>query len=208
MPTNSPMMAGSGWCATGHLQKREIMTDIGPVAVAARACATAAAKVASASAFRRRFCASSGVIPPQADAIAGNESEHLRWLSVGDEGPGLDRDAGGIELRHERAHRRPGHQPAIQELVWATSCRRATRLIVMLGSNVSSTIHAFSDAVQRKRRWTRCDDLNSIGRIAHRHGCMPHPCQVGDHVRSVRRRSHWGYLEHSSNTRRKKASLP
>ena len=54
MPTNSPMMAGSGWCTTGHLQKREIMTDIGPVAVAARACATAAAKVASASAFRRR----------------------------------------------------------------------------------------------------------------------------------------------------------
>ena len=32
----------------------------------------------------------------------------------------------------------------------------------------------------------RCDDLNSIRRIAHRHDCMPHTCQVGDRVRSVR----------------------
>src|SRR5262249_44946981 len=32
----------------------------------------------------------------------------------------------------------------------------------------------------------RCDDLNSIRRIGHRHGCMPHTCQVGDRVRSVR----------------------
>ena len=31
----------------------------------------------------------------------------------------------------------------------------------------------------------RCDDL-SIRRIGHRHGCMPHTCQVGDRVRSVR----------------------
>ena len=36
----------------------------------------------------------------------------------------------------------------------------------------------------------RCDDLNSIRRIGHRHGCMPHTCQVGDRVRSVRGRSH------------------
>jgi len=26
-------MAASGWCATGHLPEREIMTGIGPVAV-------------------------------------------------------------------------------------------------------------------------------------------------------------------------------
>jgi len=32
----------------------------------------------------------------------------------------------------------------------------------------------------------RGDDLNAIGRIGHRHGCMPHTCQVGDRVRSVR----------------------
>src|SRR3954447_11059613 len=36
----------------------------------------------------------------------------------------------------------------------------------------------------------RCDDLNSIRRIGHRHGCMPHTCQVGDRVRSVRGLSH------------------
>src|SRR5262252_1670119 len=32
----------------------------------------------------------------------------------------------------------------------------------------------------------RRDDLNAIGRIGHRHGCMPHTCQVGDRGRSVR----------------------
>src|SRR5262245_19331274 len=32
----------------------------------------------------------------------------------------------------------------------------------------------------------RRDDLNAIGRIGHRHGCMPHTCQVGDRVRLVR----------------------
>src|SRR5262249_35438624 len=32
----------------------------------------------------------------------------------------------------------------------------------------------------------RCDDLNSIRSVGHRHGCMPHTCQVGDRVRSVR----------------------
>src|SRR6266487_1893644 len=36
----------------------------------------------------------------------------------------------------------------------------------------------------------RCDDLNSIRSIGHRHGCMPHTCQVGDRVRSVRGLSH------------------
>src|SRR4051812_29358866 len=36
----------------------------------------------------------------------------------------------------------------------------------------------------------RRDDLNAIGRIGHRHGCMPHTCQVGDRVRSVRGLSH------------------
>src|SRR6266545_7919340 len=36
----------------------------------------------------------------------------------------------------------------------------------------------------------RCDDFNSICRIGHRHGCMPHTCQVGDRVRSVRGLSH------------------
>jgi hypothetical protein len=34
----------------------------------------------------------------------------------------------------------------------ATPCRRATKLTVMPGSNVSSTIRTFSDAVQRRRR--------------------------------------------------------
>src|SRR5215475_9233858 len=34
----------------------------------------------------------------------------------------------------------------------ATPCRRATRLTVMPGSKVSSTIRTFSDAVQRRRR--------------------------------------------------------
>ena len=28
------------------------------------------------------------------------------------------------------------------------------------------------------RALNRCDDLNSIRRIGHRHGCMPHTCQV------------------------------
>src|SRR5258707_13416606 len=42
----------------------------------------------------------------------------------------------------------------------------------------------------------RCDDLNSIRRVGHRHGCMPHTCQVGDRVRSVRG------LSHSSRTGR------
>ena len=32
----------------------------------------------------------------------------------------------------------------------------------------------------------RRENLNSIRRIGHRHGCMPHTCQVGDRVRSVR----------------------
>jgi hypothetical protein len=36
----------------------------------------------------------------------------------------------------------------------------------------------------------RCDDFNSICSIRHRHGCMPHTCQVGDRVRSVRGLSH------------------
>ena len=36
----------------------------------------------------------------------------------------------------------------------------------------------------------RRDDLNSIRRIGHRHGCMPHTCQVRDRVRSVRGLSH------------------
>ncbi len=36
----------------------------------------------------------------------------------------------------------------------ATPCRRATKLTVMPGSKVSSTIRTFSDAVQRRRRWT------------------------------------------------------
>src|SRR5947207_11252662 len=36
----------------------------------------------------------------------------------------------------------------------------------------------------------RRDELNAIGRIGHRHGCMPHTCQVGDRVRSVRGLSH------------------
>src|SRR5262245_59408578 len=36
----------------------------------------------------------------------------------------------------------------------------------------------------------RRDDLNAIGQIGHRHGCMPHTCQVGDRVRSVRGLSH------------------
>src|SRR6266478_2776868 len=40
----------------------------------------------------------------------------------------------------------------------------------------------------------RCDDLNSIRRVGHRHGCMPHTCQVGDHVRSVRGLSHYIYV--------------
>ena len=34
-----------------------------------------------------------------------------------------------------------------------------------------------------------CESANSIRRMGHRHGCMPHTCQVGDRVRSVR-----GYL--------------
>src|SRR5499433_2277872 len=37
----------------------------------------------------------------------------------------------------------------------------------------------------------RRDDLNAIGRIGHRHGSMPHTCQVGDRVRSVRGLSHF-----------------
>src|SRR3974377_1632184 len=32
----------------------------------------------------------------------------------------------------------------------------------------------------------RRDDLNALRRVGHRHGCMPHTCQVGDRVRSVR----------------------
>src|SRR5262249_19059678 len=36
----------------------------------------------------------------------------------------------------------------------------------------------------------RRDDLNAIRRIGHRHGCMPHTCQVGERVRSVRGLSH------------------
>ena len=55
----------------------------------------------------------------------------------------------------------------------ATPCRRATKLTVMPGSNVSSTIRTAPTALNR------CGDLNSIRRIGHRHGCMPHTCQVG-----------------------------
>jgi putative transposase len=40
----------------GHLPEREIMTGIGPVAVAAPACAIVLVKAPSVSAFRRRFC--------------------------------------------------------------------------------------------------------------------------------------------------------
>ena len=32
----------------------------------------------------------------------------------------------------------------------------------------------------------RRDDLNATVRVGHRHGCMPHTCQVGDRVRSNR----------------------
>jgi hypothetical protein len=34
----------------------------------------------------------------------------------------------------------------------ATPCRRATRLTVIPGSKVASTMRTFSDAVQRRRR--------------------------------------------------------
>ena len=40
----------------GYLPEREIMTGIGPVACAARGCATVSAKAPSAFAFRRPFC--------------------------------------------------------------------------------------------------------------------------------------------------------
>src|SRR5262249_35897038 len=42
----------------------------------------------------------------------------------------------------------------------------------------------------------RRDNLNAIGRIGHRHGCMPHTCQVADRVRSVRGLSHsWRQID-------------
>src|SRR5215467_9207535 len=44
----------------------------------------------------------------------------------------------------------------------------------------------------------RRDDLNAIGRIGHRHGCMPHTCQVGDRGRSVRGLSHPHMIRHAT----------
>src|SRR5262245_43572474 len=45
----------------------------------------------------------------------------------------------------------------------------------------------------------RRDDLNAIGRIGHRHGCMPHTCQVGDRVRLVRGLSHGTFMSYGSS---------
>src|SRR5215831_13236326 len=46
------------------------------------------------------------------------------------------------------------HQPTPGEQLGATPCRRATRLTVIPGSKVSSTMRTFSGAVQRRRRST------------------------------------------------------
>src|SRR5262249_38326749 len=72
----------------------------------------------------------------------------------------------------------------------ATPCRRATRLTVIPGSKVSSTMRTLSGGLPAPTTLNRRDDLNAIGKIGHRHGCMPHTCQVGDRVRSVRGLSH------------------
>jgi hypothetical protein len=54
--------------------------------------------------------------------------------------------AGGSQaaLRHQSAH--------VNSWFGATPCRRATRLTVMPGSKVSSTMRTFSDALQRRLR--------------------------------------------------------
>jgi hypothetical protein len=45
------------------------------------------------------------------------------------------------------------HQPTPgEQLVWGNAMRRATRLTVIPGSKVSSTMRTFSGAVQRRRR--------------------------------------------------------
>src|SRR5262249_37095257 len=45
------------------------------------------------------------------------------------------------------------HQPTPgEQVVWGNACRRATRLTVISGSRVSSTMRTFSGAIQRRRR--------------------------------------------------------
>ena len=50
----------------------------------------------------------------------------------------------------------------------------------------------------------RRDDLNAIGRIGHRHSCMPHTCQVGDRVRLVRGLSHHERSRRNASVQRKR----
>src|SRR5262249_15024227 len=98
MPTSLPMMAGGGWCATGICPSVRSWPAAVRWLCAARACVTAAAKVASASAFRRRFC------PPYARRSKSLEVLipilYLKGISTGDFEDALiallGRDAGGL----------------------------------------------------------------------------------------------------------------
>ena len=70
----------------------------------------------------------------------------------------------------------------------ATPWRRATKRTVMPGSNVSSTIRTFSDAVLRRRRLTDVIiSTRSAGLVI---DTVYATCQVRDRVRSVRGLSH------------------
>ena len=60
-----------------------------------------------------------------------------------------------------------------EQLVRGNAMPTSTKLTVMPGSKVSSTIRTFSDA-RAPPALTRRDDLNAIRKVAHRHGCMPH----------------------------------
>ena len=94
-------------------------------------------------------------------------------------------------LRRSGGRQRPlGHQPAPRE--------ELVRGNAMLASHQAyrhARLERLLDDPNLLRRCpaptalNRCDDLNSIRRVGHRHGCVPRTCQVGDRVRSVR-----GYL--------------
>src|SRR6516225_2317917 len=58
----------------------------------------------------------------------------------------------------------------------ATQCRRATKLTVMPGLKGLFDDPNLLSRCPAPTALNRCDDLNSIRRIAHRHGCMPHTC--------------------------------
>jgi hypothetical protein len=85
---------------------------------------------------------------------------------VGDGGPKID---GRVQASVAEEHSLKRVPLIIGELAVTHSERPHVFALAVEGPRVSSTIRTLSEAVQR-----RCDDLNSIRSVVHRHGCMRH----------------------------------